>query len=262
MIREMPHRYGPHPIYVPDTDNGQYAWLLTTQASPEDEWIDLVLALMALRPRGVALDVGANFGCWTVALSTEAYQVHAFEPQRQVCGLLRRTVRPLGNVFVYQKAIGEHSGLARIPDLDVINRTNFGGVSMNMAHWEHPDAPMQMVAVATIDSFDFQDVSFIKVDVEGEEAAALEGARDTIKRCKPILFIEALFKGTDDLPDEAKHERAIKRARKLQDTIEAMGYAVDHRGPNYLCLPLVGDKCLPTSTPWWNRPAPPLRATK
>jgi hypothetical protein len=32
----------------------------------------------------------------------------------------------------------------------------------------------------------------LKIDVEGMEAEALQGGAETIKRCKPILFVETI----------------------------------------------------------------------
>jgi hypothetical protein len=46
------------------------------------------------------------------------------------------------------------------------------------------------VQVETIDSYLFQDVGFIKIDVEGYEKFVLEGAVDTIKRCRPTIQLE------------------------------------------------------------------------
>jgi hypothetical protein len=44
--------------------------------------------------------------------------------------------------------------------------------------------------VRTLDSFKFQRVVFIKIDVEGHEESGLDGAWDTVKKCKPTLLIE------------------------------------------------------------------------
>jgi hypothetical protein len=46
------------------------------------------------------------------------------------------------------------------------------------------------VQVETIDSYQFQDVGFIKIDVEGYEKFVLEGAIQTIQRCRPTLQLE------------------------------------------------------------------------
>ena len=42
----------------------------------------------------------------------------------------------------------------------------------------------------TLDSFEFEEVDYMKVDVEGFELQFLKGATDTILRTKPVLNIE------------------------------------------------------------------------
>jgi hypothetical protein len=46
------------------------------------------------------------------------------------------------------------------------------------------------VPLVTIDSLGLENVTFMKIDVEGHEIAALRGAADTIKRDRPRLFVE------------------------------------------------------------------------
>ena len=46
------------------------------------------------------------------------------------------------------------------------------------------------VELRTLDSYGFEDVAFIKIDVEGHEEAVLAGAGDTLVRAKPVLLIE------------------------------------------------------------------------
>ena len=46
------------------------------------------------------------------------------------------------------------------------------------------------VQVETVDSYNFQDVGFIKIDVEGYEKFVLEGAQQTIARCRPTIQLE------------------------------------------------------------------------
>ena len=41
-----------------------------------------------------------------------------------------------------------------------------------------------------LDHFCYEDVDLIKIDVEGHEDFVINGALETIKRCKPFLIIE------------------------------------------------------------------------
>jgi hypothetical protein len=46
------------------------------------------------------------------------------------------------------------------------------------------------VRAARLDSFDLDEVSFIKIDAEGHEELVLNGASATLTRCRPNLLIE------------------------------------------------------------------------
>ena len=79
---------------------------------------------------------------------------------------------------------GEAPGvmMAPVPEPRVSN--NFGGLSLNSG--DHGEA----VDVVPIDSLQLQRLRLIKADVEGMEAAVVAGARDTITRCRPFLYLE------------------------------------------------------------------------
>ena len=51
--------------------------------------------------------------------------------------------------------------------------------------------------VAAVDDLGAQQFTYIKMDVEGAEAATLAGAEKTIKRCKPKLLMAAYHHDAD-----------------------------------------------------------------
>ena len=54
----------------------------------------------------------------------------------------------------------------------------------------YPDHRAIEVPMATLDSSYEGEVGFIKIDVEGHEQAVLDGAVQTIRRCRPRLLVE------------------------------------------------------------------------
>lgn len=44
--------------------------------------------------------------------------------------------------------------------------------------------------VEKLDNFDLRDITLIKIDVENHEKEVLEGAKETIKRNKPVIVLE------------------------------------------------------------------------
>ncbi len=53
--------------------------------------------------------------------------------------------------------------------------------------------PGGVIPVETVDSWNLPSLGFLKLDIEGSEPLALRGAKDTLRRCKPIVLFEAKF---------------------------------------------------------------------
>lgn len=159
------------------------------------EWCEFEIDLLSkfIKTGDIVIDVGANIGTHTVPFSRmvgKDGKVFAFEAQPRLEKILEANIRlnKLGNVVWANKAIGSVGGKINIPKLPLDNTEyNFGALSLSDQHQEY-DGEVDMIA---IDSF-CSDLSpsFIKVDVEGMESDVISVARETIKRCKPILYVE------------------------------------------------------------------------
>lgn len=138
-----------------------------------------------LRPGATVLDVGANVGYYTLLASVlvgEGGRVHAFEPEPRNAGFLRDHVRinGRGNVTVQQAAVSDRAGTARF---------DFGSGS-GTGHLA--DAGAIEVRTLRLDDYCAEHglaPSALKIDVEGAEMSVLEGARETLARHRPILFL-------------------------------------------------------------------------
>lgn len=141
-----------------------------------------------IKPDALVLDIGANIGTHTLAFARMAPQgiVFAFEPQRLVYQTLCANValNGLGNVMAYQQGIGATPGQIRVPTLDLGSDGNFGAFSI-LGHAEG-----EPVSVVTIDTLNLPRVDLMKIDVEGMELEALQGARATITKYQPLLYVE------------------------------------------------------------------------
>ncbi len=145
--------------------------------------------LPALVPPGRrALDIGANKGIYTEVLSWLAPQVVAFEPNPWMTRILRRVAA--GNVRVEAVALSDRPGRAelRVPQRRSGTLSHVSGSLVR--HREVADSLGLEVELRSLDSYGFDDVGFIKIDVEGFEAAVLEGAQETLRRCRPHLLVE------------------------------------------------------------------------
>jgi hypothetical protein len=84
------------------------------------------------------------------------------------------------------------------------------------------------VPVFTLDSFDFENVDYIKIDVEGFEKKVLLGGARTIERCNPVIVIEQ-----NHVVLEGEEQYSAK------EYLEGIGYrsvAVDRRGWDFVMV--------------------------
>ena len=150
---------------------------------------EVTLFRQLLRPGDIVVEAGANFGAHTVAMAQmvgDGGGIIAFEPQRLVFQILTANIalNSLSNVIAIQAGLGAYAGTIKIPVLNPVKGHNFGGFSIR----EHSDG--EEVAVRTIDSLNLSRCRLIKADVEGMECEVLEGARTTIAKYRPILYVE------------------------------------------------------------------------
>lgn len=174
----------------------------------EERELDLLPVLCC--PSRTSIDVGANFGMYTVRLAALSRECIAFEP---IPSLARALSRGFGKrVRLIQSALSDRSGTTelRVPALhtgystiDVANRLT----SRQAARIHRLE-----VAVARLDDFEISDVGFIKIDVEGHEEAVLRGAVATLARCRPNLLVEV----------EDRHNEGC--VRRLLDWMNAQRY--------------------------------------
>ncbi len=160
------------------------------------EYSDTELQLFSqlLGPGTLAVEVGSNIGAHTVGLARMVGPrgiVLAFEPQRVIFQILCANVvmNELFNVRTFPVAVGRETGIAKVPPFDYTAQNNFGGVSLqNVADGEE-------VSLVTIDSLNLPALHFLKVDVEGMESDVLAGAQASIRRHRPLMYVE------NDRPD-------------------------------------------------------------
>lgn len=154
------------------------------------EFSDPEVDVMAktVKPGDTVIDVGANVGALTVAMAKLVGpngRVIAFEPQPETAALLERNAAQNGLdcVEIHRCAAGaKRREIIAMPNLAEVGHKNYGGVALGKGE--------RSATTETIDDLKLYHVSFIKVDVEGMERQVIKGARETIKRCRPFLYVE------------------------------------------------------------------------
>jgi FkbM family methyltransferase len=139
-----------------------------------------------VRPGMVVYDAGANVGFYTLLASKlvgDAGRVIAFEPDATNLEYLRRHValNKAVNVEVFPLALADYSGSATF------------GSDAGRSQGALSLSGDRTVEVTTLDSLldagRIPPPSFIKMDIEGAEGAALRGAAHCLRRHRPALIV-------------------------------------------------------------------------
>lgn len=123
-----------------------------------------------------AVDVGGHVGTFSYYLASRFKRVHAFEPVAAFRECFQRNVEA-PNVTLHSCALGAVPGSVCMH----VVPSDTGGTYVSGAG----DVEMR-----TLDSFSLASVSYLKIDCEGGELAVLQGAVETIKRCRPVCMVE------------------------------------------------------------------------
>jgi FkbM family methyltransferase len=180
------------------------------------------------------IDVGANVGNNTIAYAEWAQHVESFEPTPTTLTMLKANIAiaQQSNLHgVYWEGTDEEGAVSRKPNEQVgwftwkgmpqsmniqgniivhecaLTNKNDGtiGIQDHPEHGGHNFAiyddkqikkneHVVQVPCRTIDSYNFEDVDAIKIDVEGSELYVIHGAKDTIDRCRPSVQVEIVPK--------------------------------------------------------------------
>jgi FkbM family methyltransferase len=151
----------------------------------------------------VALDCGANIGVHTVEWAKLMYgwgSVIAFEAQEWIYYALAGNIA-INNCFnarAIYAAVGASRGEIGVPvpnyfvpssfgslEIHETNKTEFIGQNIDYTN-------VQRTKLIAIDDLALERLDLIKIDVEGMEMEALNGALDTIQRTRPQILIETI----------------------------------------------------------------------
>ena len=136
-----------------------------------------------------AIDIGANVGIYSYFFAKEFECVEAFEPQLSCAREILDWADSKSNVHVHCTALSDQNVLLplHIPFDD--QRLHSELATFNHSIGSKPSKRMYVPATK-LDEYQFEEVSLIKIDVEGYEEKVLKGAEQTILNSKPILLIE------------------------------------------------------------------------
>lgn len=167
---------------------------------PNDENIEdfgkeaRLMALDFCKQKRSVIDVGAHIGISVNHWASNFNYVYAFEPLQDHYDCLLRNTSKLENLKTFCFAAGNFDGTTQGAYRSLKNSGSFQMLDENYTQPKAENKVRKLVDiyVRKLDSFTFDHVDLIKIDVEGWEYEVIEGAVETIKKHKPVLMIEVL----------------------------------------------------------------------
>jgi FkbM family methyltransferase len=158
-----------------------------------ESWITQFFA-RTLKPGMVAVDVGANYGYYTLLFGeavSSSGRVVAIEPNPRAARLLRESVL-LNGMATWTRV---HEVAAGPPGLTESRLFVPSGEPKNAQLVEHDSysgGDVVAVAVTTLDALtaDLPRVDLVKIDAEGAEVGIVAGMQAVIRRYRPDLVLE------------------------------------------------------------------------
>ena len=182
------------PVSVVDHDGSRY--LAEIPVDYERDTLSVFAAFCA--PHFNALDVGANIGLTAIALGSlcSSGKVFAIEASPETFKFLSENIARAGlaNVSCANLAASSTSG-----DLPFTYSPAFSAGGFISQKYELSGDPHDKYLSCTVQACPIDDyvkskgvdrIDFIKIDVEGFELEVLRGAKQTIERCKPVIYCE------------------------------------------------------------------------
>ncbi len=193
-----------------------------------------------VKPDSIVLEAGCHIGTHTIKLAKLCEKLYGFEPLPLSFSILQNNLElnEINNTELIKKGLSNNIGTTTF---QWIPRYNIGAAGLNnnpngMANLRGDenlcDSLSESVSVEliTIDSLKLNKLDFVKIDVEGYETLVIEGAMETIARCKPIIVMECW--------KEQMKEIDLEFVRSEYQNIIQLGYNVSWiKGPDFLFMP-------------------------
>ncbi|HTC19371.1 MAG TPA: FkbM family methyltransferase [bacterium] len=163
------------------------------------------------------LDIGANIGYYTLMAARRVGpqgKVYAFEPDPANFRLLEKNVKAngYGNVILVNKAVADKNGKIRL----YLNPSNRGDHRVYDSKDGRSSIEIEKIALDRFFKPLDKKIHFIKMDIQGAEALALEGMKGLVRANKGLKLI------TEFSP--ASLEMAGSRPQSYLKSLQTLGF--------------------------------------
>ena len=136
------------------------------------------------------LDLGGHVGITSIRFAKYFEHVHAFEPVH--CKYFKQNTAGIDNITLHEHAVSDYKGTVEM----FINKKNSGGCAVihegivDYLYKKNFVIEPTSFPCDTIDSYNFENVDFIKIDVEGYNIPVFNGMTKLLENNDPVLHIE------------------------------------------------------------------------
>jgi FkbM family methyltransferase len=206
---------------------------------------EMVLIRRWKNKQGRAVDIGANEGTYSFEMARWFRKVEAFEPNDNISTHVR--AYDPSRVTLHSVALSSSTGKAKF-------HVPISGGGVPLIGWgtlqpellvdspyfsKAPHFQEFPIVTRTLDSYAFEDVAFIKIDVEGHEEEVLKGCRETLRRCRPVVLTEIKFAAraaVEEFFAVLDYRMFFLRANELHEVAGGAGKVEDMQ-ENFFAIP-------------------------
>jgi FkbM family methyltransferase len=198
------------PIYFPRVYKLETFFQVVVESLYQNNWHYYETNGTPVMPDDVVLDCGAAEGLFSFIVANRSKKVYAIEPSLDFIKCLQRTFLPFKNVEVIDCALSNREYKTTLKQNGIES-------SLNIETKNHT----RNISVMTLDHLvEIKNIrpSYIKMDLEGHDYAALEGAKETIFQYKPRIAVTTYHK--------------IDHARQINDLLQSIhpSYKIQTKG--------------------------------
>ena len=185
--------------------------------------------------KSIVVECGCHIGTHTVKMASLCDKLYGFEPMPETYEVLNKNIvlNNITNAIIYKKGVADKTGFTKYSwSLD--DNPGASGLDnnpMGIPPRIRTTDKIIPVELTTIDSLNLDRLDFMKIDVEGYEQLVIEGAMNTIKKCKPVIIME-VWKDHFGRVDMNYTKNLFKKLLNI-------GYNVENvHGPDFLFTPI------------------------
>ena len=177
-----------------------------------------------------SIDIGANHGIYLERLIPLSRRTIGFEPNPELFVELISKFSPEAEIMPYALSNKEIETELKIPLYNDSGNYYYirgmGSLNNKILNNKHFSSYKSIkIKTKTLDNFNYDNVGFIKIDVEGHEIEVIEGAMKTISEQKPNMIIEI---------EERHREGAIKHIYSLMKNMDYDVFFIYNNTPHHI----------------------------